>query len=239
MDHAVVHADEDLVGGDGVAEEWGKGVGVGLLGGFDTEVDDGVEEGFDLRGGDLRDAAFKDEGDAGAGGLLDGLLSKGVVVNGDMREEAVFGVGAAVEIDNDAIGLEGERGDHDTVAGSGGLALLVDHALVLLGAGGDGAVGAEGEASAHGEGTVGEALFGFEVAEEIAAAALGERGAGEIDFRVPEFSGDAVGGGFFSDHKDLRGRERGEGRQGGRKESPSVRTQGHGGTSNVRLDCSI
>ncbi len=56
-DHAVVHADEDVVGGDGVLQLGWEGVGVGLVGGLDAEVDDGIEESLDLGGGDLGDGS--------------------------------------------------------------------------------------------------------------------------------------------------------------------------------------
>ena len=85
----------------------------------------------------------------------------------------MLGVGAAVEVEDDAVGLDGHGGDEDAVAGGGGLTLLVEHLLVVFGAGGELAVGEQGEAGTHGERAVGEALLGVHVADELAAAALG------------------------------------------------------------------
>ncbi len=117
-------------------------------------------------------APLEDEGDAGSGGLLAGGGDDGVVVELDVAEETMLGVGAAVEVEDDAVTLDGHRGDDDAVAGSGGLALLVDHLPVVGCAGAEGAVGVEGEAGAHGEGAVCEALLGVEVADELAATAF-------------------------------------------------------------------
>src|SRR6202042_3685041 len=97
----------------------------------------------------------------------------GIVIELDVAEEAVLGVWAAVEVEDDAVTLDGHRCDDDTVAGSGRLALLVDHLPVVSCAGAEGSVGVEGDAGAHGKCSVSEALFGFEVADELAAATLG------------------------------------------------------------------
>ncbi len=97
-----------------------------------------------------------------------------------------------------------QGGDHDAIAGSGGLALLEDHLAVGVGAGGDVAVGDEGDAcAAHGNGSVREALLVLEVADELAAATLVDAVVGKVDAGGLEGGVDVSGGGLFAYDEDL------------------------------------
>ena len=159
-DHLAVHADEYVVDLDGGAHLRAQRVGVGLGEGLSFEVDDRVEEGFDLGGGDVRETAFKDESDAAAGGDR-ALRGKLHVIEGDVAEEAMLRVRAAVEVDDDAVGAEAEGGDLDAVSGSGGCAFLVEHAPVVFVVRRHVAVGQKGDAGAERKIAMGESLLGL------------------------------------------------------------------------------
>ncbi len=185
-------------------------IGVGLVGRLHSEVDQWREQCFDLRAGDLRDTAFEDERDARAGRYFARVWCDRVIVDLDMAQEAVFCVGAAVEVEDDAVPLEYQRGDDDTIARGGRLSFLVDQLFVLCRARGELTVRLKRNSCAYREGAVGEALLCFEIANELAAAAFGEFCLWKLNAGGGEVGGDAVGGGFFADDEDLgtHGRER-------------------------------
>jgi hypothetical protein len=81
------------------------------------------------------------------------------------------------------------------------------------------AVGDQGELGAEGQDAVGEALLGFEVADQGAAAELVDRIGGQLDFGGVELGGDVGHSGLFADHEDLgaccrsSGQSKGNGKQ--------------------------
>ena len=91
-------------------------------------------------------------------------------------------VRAAVDVEEEAVGLDGDCGDDYAITGAGGLALVVDHFFVGVAAGDEVAVGHEGEVVGERESAVGEALLGGEVADEFATAELVDGLIGELDF---------------------------------------------------------
>src|SRR5260370_476899 len=82
---------------------------------------------------------------------------------------------------------------------------------------------------------MGEALLGLEIADELAAATLGEFGLGELQLGGGEFGLQLGGGGLFAHDEDLTVCEGGQGGEeqcrespvGVRSMSPGVRTKCH------------
>ena len=98
--------DQNFVRRNRFFQHWWKRVGVGLLGRLHAEVDEWFEQRLDLWAGYLGDAAFKDEGDAGARCNLSGVRSYWMVIDLDVAQEAMFRIRSAVEVQDDAVSLE-------------------------------------------------------------------------------------------------------------------------------------
>ncbi len=114
----------------------------------------------------------------------------------------------------------------------GGLALLIEHLTVLFRRpGGELAVGLEREARTHGQGAVGEALFGLQIAHQLALAALAELSAGKREMGGGELGIHVCGGGLFADHEDLSAGRAAHQRSRENWEEESARAPGHEGTS--------
>ncbi len=161
------------------------------------KVDDRLKQRLDLRGGDLRQSALEDERDATAGGLLAQVRWSGhsaAHANLDMAQKPVPHVRAAVEVDNNTVRLDLERGYHDAVAGRGGLTFLIDDLLILFGAGREIAVRFERQDGSKREHAMREPLLGFEVADEFTASALGHGFVGKLNAGRGEIGLDAGGG---------------------------------------------
>src|ERR1700732_291564 len=91
-----------------------------------------------------------------------------------MAQEAMFRIGAAVKVQDDAISLNLHRRNDNTVAGGRRLALLVDHLSVLCGTGSELPVRLKCNTGADWKSAMGEALLGLKVANQFAAAAFRE-----------------------------------------------------------------
>jgi hypothetical protein len=70
------------------------------------------------------------------------------------------------------------------------------------------AVRLKGDAGADGKGAMREALLGFQIANQFAAAAFGELSLGQRNVGGGEICGDVSGCGFFADSEDLGVRRR-------------------------------
>src|SRR5580704_12091074 len=62
--HAMVHPDQNLMSGNGVLQHRRKSVGVGLLGGLHSEVDERFKQRLDLGAGYFRNPSLKHQGNA-------------------------------------------------------------------------------------------------------------------------------------------------------------------------------
>jgi hypothetical protein len=94
-------------------------------------------------------------------------------------------------------------------------------------------IGLERDAGADWKGAMGEALLGFKVANQLAAAAFAELSLRQWYVGGGEIGGDVCGGGFFADGKNLRvERRQGDGQEAC-DEGRSVVSQCHGSTSDV------
>src|SRR4051794_7464074 len=119
----MIHAYENLVGGDGIAEARWKSVGIRLITGLDTEVDHRLKQSFDFGRGDLRNAVGKYECQPRAGGALRIRCGNGSVIELNMAQETVLRIWTAVEVKRNLIAFDRHGGYDDTIAGGGGLAL--------------------------------------------------------------------------------------------------------------------
>ncbi len=187
-----------------VFELGGKGVGKGLDGRLDVEGDERGEEGFDFVAGELGDMVLEGEGEAGADGfrivavLNDGIgVSAGAELN--VAQEAMAGIGSAVEVENDFGVLDADVGDDEAVAGLGGEAFGSDLGHIGFTGGFKLAVGGEGEAFVTArERAHGKALLGLHEADEFEArfgieVGFGERDVGRNDLLIAAIDG---GGGL-------------------------------------------
>jgi hypothetical protein len=151
-----------------------------------------------------------------------------------MAQEAMFRIRSTVEIQDDAISLELQRRDDNAVARGCRLSLLIDQFSVLGGAGSELSIRLKCNAGADRKGAVREALLGFQVANQFAAAAFTQLSLGQRNVGRGEVGGDVGGGGFFAYCEDLCvcGRE-GYGQEAC-DEGRSVMVQCHGSTSDVK-----
>ena len=152
----------------------GQGVSVGLDGRLDIEGDERSQQRLDLGGCELGNMSREDERDARAGGIALLVHQRGVHVRVahrragadlDVAQEAMLGVGASVEIEDDAGFVDLDVGDDDARAGLGGEP-FADHHVEIADAGRlKFAVGLEGEPLvAAGKRAIGESLVGLQVA---------------------------------------------------------------------------
>ena len=128
----------------------------------------------------------------------------------------MLGVRSTVEVDDDAVRTELERGHLHAVACGGGLPLLVQNLLVLLVTRRQRAVGDKLHPGAERQLAVREALLRFEVANQLLPALFIERLLREIDTGRMELGGDIGGRGLHSHREDLRAQFR-----NGRKYKPA------------------
>jgi hypothetical protein len=78
-----------------------------------------------------------------------------------------------------------------------------DEFSVLCGAGSELSVGLERDAGADWKSAMSEALFGFKIANQLAATAFRELSVGQRHVGWGEIGGDVCGGGFFAYGEDL------------------------------------
>jgi predicted lipoprotein with Yx(FWY)xxD motif len=143
----------------------------------------------------------------------------------------VLGVGAAVQVDDDAVALKAKRGDHDPVSDARGLSLLVEHLLVLLWSGLELAVGLQRQTGAHGQGAVGKALLCLEIAHQLALASFAELASRQRKMSGGELGVDVCGCGLFAHDEDLGSRDSACQRTYKNWENESARAPVHEGTS--------
>ena len=204
-DHVGGHADHDVMAENSVLEGFREGIGEGLDGGLHVEGDEWCQKSLDLRGGDRRHAPLEGEGDVRALGIVFGVVRNDgrghcrVDAYLNMLEKAVFGVGTAVEAEDEFVVIELDIGNGDGIARFSGNAVGGDHVEVGLAGGIELAVGDQCESSvAPGEGTHGPALLAFKIAEEggfgaSVHGALGKLDVGGLNLGKAAVDGSAVG----------------------------------------------
>jgi hypothetical protein len=149
-----------------------------------------------------------------------------------MAEETMLGVGATVEVKDDAIAFDVESSDNDSIAGGSGLSLLIDHLAILFAARRELAICLQRE-YADRQGTMGETLLRLKIANKFAASSLIQFLVGELETRGVKGGRDIRGRGLLSYNKDLCVERLSREKETPCEESPSVRAGRHGSTSDT------
>src|SRR5579871_2105955 len=123
-----------------------------------------------------------------------------------MPQKPMLQIGPTVKVKDDAIVLYHDRGNRYAVAGSRKLSLLVQHLLVRFTSRCHVSIRQQSQRLAQRERSMGKSLFGFQIANQVSAATLGDRGGWQFNARGTEICGYIGGRRLLSNYKHLAAR---------------------------------
>src|ERR1700722_3260062 len=101
------------MGRNGILQWRRKRIRIGLLRGFNPKVNHRLQQSLHFRRRYLRYGTLEDQGNPGSRGLIPCGWSHRIIIELNMTEEAMLRIGAAIEIEDDAVALDGHcRYDH-------------------------------------------------------------------------------------------------------------------------------